>query len=85
MTSVVQMRSSYLEQSSLIKTSLGSPGGHQMDHVLVNGTMRTSILDTRVMIGADIYGEHYLVKTRIYLKLARVEGRKNVRVKFNNK
>ena len=47
--------------------------------------MRTSILDTRVMIGAGIYSKHYLVKTRIRLKLARVEGRKNVREKFNNK
>ena len=83
MTSVVQMRSSYLEQSSLIKTSIGSPGGHQMDHVLVNGTMRTSILDTRVMRGADVYSDHYLVKTRICLKLARAEGRKNVRERFD--
>ena len=83
MTSVVQMRSSYLEQSSLIKTSIGSPGGHQMDHVLVNGTMRTSILDTRVMRGADVYSDHYLVKTRIRLKLARAEGRKNVRERFD--
>ena len=42
---------------------------------------RTSILDTRVMSGADVYSEHYLVKTRICLKLARAEGRKNVRDK----
>ena len=27
--------------------------------------MRTSILDTRVMKGADVYNEHYLVKTRM--------------------
>ena len=70
------------------KLTWRSPDGrtvNQIDHVLVNGNMRTSILDTRVMIGADIYGEHYLVKTRIRLKLARVEGRKNVREKFNNK
>ena len=70
------------------KLTWRSPDGrtvNQNDHVLVNGNMRTSILDTRVMIGADIHGEHYLVKTRIRLKLARVEGRTNVRVKFNNK
>ena len=70
------------------KLTWRSPDGrtvNQIDHVLVNGNMRTSILDTRVMIGADIYGEHYLVKTRIRLKLARVEGRKNVREKFNNR
>ena len=44
--------------------------------------MRTSILDTRVMRGADVYSEHYLVKTRICLKLARAEGRKSVRERF---
>ena len=70
------------------KLTWRSPDGrtvNQIDHVLVNGNMRTSILDIRVMIGADIYGGHYLVKTRIRLKLARVEGRKNVREKFNNR
>ena len=54
-----------------------------MDHVLVNGNMRTSILDTIVMRGADVYSDNYLVKTRIRLKLARAEGRKNVRQRFD--
>ena len=54
-----------------------------MDHVLVNGKMRTSILDTIVMRGADVYSDNYLVKTRIRLKLARAEGRKNVRQRFD--
>ena len=49
---------------------------------LVNGKMRT-ILDTRVMRGADVYSDHYLVRTRISLKLARPEGRKNVRERFD--
>ena len=31
------------------------------------------------MRGTDVYNDHYLVKTRICLKLARAEGRKNVR------
>ena len=35
------------------------------------------------MRGADVYSEHYLVKTRICLKLARAEGRKNVRERFD--
>ena len=30
----------------------------------------------------DVYNDHYLVKTRICLKLARAEGRKNVRERF---
>ena len=45
--------------------------------------MRTSILDTRVMTGADVYSKHYVVKTRICLKLARAEGRKNVKERFD--
>ena len=45
--------------------------------------MKTSILDIRVMRGADVYSDHYLVKTRIRLKLARAEGRKNARERFD--
>ena len=39
-------------------------------------------LDTRVMRGT-VYSDHYLVTTRICLKLARAEGRKNVRERFD--
>ena len=35
------------------------------------------------MRGADVYSDHYLVKTRTHLKLARAEGRKNVRERFD--
>ena len=45
--------------------------------------MKTFILDIRVMRGADVYSDHCLVKTRIRLKLARAEGRKNVRERFD--
>ena len=34
------------------------------------------------MRGTDVYNEHYLVKTRVSLKLARAEGRNNVRERF---
>ena len=65
------------------KLTWRSPDGktvNQIDHVMVNGRMRTSILDTRVMRGADVYSDHYLLRTRIRLKLARVEGMKKARV-----
>ena len=45
------------------KLTWRSPDGrtvHQIDHVLVNGNMRTSISDTTVMRGADVYSDHYL-------------------------
>ena len=50
----------------------------------MNGNMRTSILDTTVMRGADVSlcSDQYLVKTKIRLKLVRAEGRKNVRERF---
>ena len=67
------------------KRTCGSPDGrtvNQIDHVLVNENMRTSVLDTRVMRGADTYGDHYLVKMRICLKLARAQERRNVRVRL---
>ena len=45
--------------------------------------MRTSTLDTRVMRGADVYSDHYLVRTRIRPKLARVEREEKGRQRFN--
>ena len=68
-------------QKDIFKLTYRSPDGrrvNQIDYILVNGKMRT-ILDTRVKRGADVYSDHHLVRTRISLKLARPEGRKNVR------
>ena len=45
--------------------------------------MRASILDTRVMRGADVYSDHYLVRTRIRMKLAKAHGKKKARVRFD--
>ena len=42
------------------KLTWRSPNGktvNQIDHVMVNGRMRTSILDPRVMTGADVYSD----------------------------
>ena len=52
------------------KLTWNSPDGktvNQIDHGLlcVNGRERTSILDTKVTRGADVYGDHYLVRTRL--------------------
>ena len=72
-------------QTDIFRLTCRSPDGrrvNQIDYILVNGKMRT-ILDTRVMRGADVYSDHYLVRTRISLQLARPEGRKNVRERFH--
>ena len=56
---------------------------NQIDHVMVNERMSTSILDTRVMRGADVCSDHYLLRTTIRLKLARAEGMTKARVGFD--
>ena len=63
----------------IYKLTWRSPDGrtvNQIEHVLVNGNIRTFISDTRVMRGADVYSDQYL-------KFARAEGRKNVRERFD--
>ena len=73
-------------QKEIHKLTWKSPGGktvNQLDHVFVNGRMRTSILDTRVMGGADVYGDYYLVRTRMRLKLAKAHGKKKTSVRFD--
>ena len=45
--------------------------------------MRTSILDMGVMGGADVYGDYYLVRTRMRLKLGKAHGKKKTSVRFN--
>ena len=73
-------------QKEIHKLTWKSPGGktvNQLDHVFVNGRMRTSILDTRVMGGADVYGDFYLVRTRMRLKLAKAHGKKKTSMRFD--
>ena len=44
-----------------------SPDGrkvNQIVHVLTNGNMKRSTLDTRVKRGANVYSDHYLVKNK---------------------
>ena len=73
-------------QKEIHKLTWKSSGGktvNQLDHVFANGRMRTSILDTGVMGGADVYGDYYLVRTRMRLKLAKAHGKKKTSVRFD--
>ncbi|XP_018022732.1 craniofacial development protein 2-like [Hyalella azteca] len=54
-------------------------GKNQIDHLLINGRWRSSVLDTRAQRGADINSDHYLVRTRI--TLSRSTHRNNNQVK----
>jgi len=42
---------------------------NQIDHILINKKFRTSTLDTRVLILADIARDHNLVCTKVRLTL----------------
>ena len=70
------------------KTTWKSPDGrtlNQIDHIIVNSNMKTSVLDTRVMRGADVFSDHFLVRTKIRLKLARNKEKKNTKERFDVK
>ena len=56
-----------------------------MEHVLVNGNMRTSVLDTRVMRGVDVFSDHYLVRSKIRLKLMKNKVKSNTIERFDVK
>ena len=60
------------------KLTWSSPNGrdhNQIDHVMINGTWRRSLLDVKVRRGADVSSDHYLVMATIRLKL-RSAGKK---------
>lgn len=80
-TSRLIITGTIVPQKDIFKLTYRSPDGrrvNQIDYILVNGKMRT-ILDARVMRGAKVYSDHYLVRTRVSLKLAKSERRKNKR------
>ena len=58
-----------------------SPNGrdkNQIDHLMINGTWRRSLLDVRVRRGADVGSDHHLVTATVKLKL-RKNGQRNSR------
>ncbi|XP_076105780.1 uncharacterized protein LOC143074119 [Mytilus galloprovincialis] len=57
-----------------------SPNGrdkNQIDHLMINGTWRRSLLDVKVKRGADVGSDHHLVTANIKMKL-RSTGRKTL-------
>ena len=69
------------------KATWVSPDGetrNQIDHLLISGSWRSSVLDCRVQRGADANSDHYLVKTRIKLCLS-IHGNSEVKPRVNVK
>ena len=64
-----------------------SPNGidkNQKDHVVMNGRYRRSLLDVRVMRGADANSDHHLVCAKLILKLSRdTNQRRSHRIAFS--
>ena len=56
---------------------------NQIDNVLVNGNMITSVLNTRVIRITDVLSDHFLVRTKIRLKLKKNKVKKNIIERFD--
>ena len=66
------------QHETIHKYTWTSPDGNihnQIDHVLINGKWRKSLLDVRAFRGADLGSDHELVIAKIQLKLA-AQGKK---------
>ena len=66
------------QHKTIHKYTWTSPDGNihnQIDHVLINGKWRKSLLDVRAFRGADLGSDHELVIAKIQLKLA-AQGKK---------
>jgi len=55
---------------------------NQIDHLMINGTWRRSLLDVRVRRGADVGSYHHFVTASLRLKLRKNGPRKMGQQKF---
>ncbi|KAL0187117.1 hypothetical protein M9458_018787, partial [Cirrhinus mrigala] len=63
-----------------------SPNGrdkNQIDHLMINGTWRRSLLDVKVKRGADVGSDHHLVTALIRLKLQSTDRKTTMRKHFD--
>ncbi|GFS14887.1 craniofacial development protein 2-like [Elysia marginata] len=56
---------------------------NQIDQTLINKKFRTSVRETRVQRGADVFSDHYLVKTSLKLKLKRPPNTEKSRLRYD--
>ena len=72
LASIVVIGSTLFKHPDIYKLTWVSPNGcaiNQIDHVMINGTWRRSLLDVVVQRGADINSDHYLIVASLRLKL----------------
>ena len=56
---------------------------NQIDHICISNKFRRSLLDVKVMRGADVDSDHYLLIAKIQLKLKKIQNPKELRTKFD--
>ena len=68
------------------KLTWTSPNGrdkNQIDHLMINGTWRRSLLDVRTKRSADVGSDHHLVTALIQMKLKKKETRRATQMRFD--
>ena len=60
-----------------------SEAKNQIDHFLISRQLRSAVLDARAQRGADINSDHYLVRTKIQLRLSKCVNTKKFKPRFN--
>ena len=68
------------------KLTWNSPNGrdrNQIDHLMISGVWRRSLLDVKVKRSADVGSDHHLVTASIKTKLKKIEARPNIQARFD--
>lgn len=56
---------------------------NQIDHIVINGMWRRSLLDFKVKRSADVGSDHHLVTALVKIKLKKTEAKYNTQKKFD--
>ena len=56
---------------------------NQIDHICISKRFRRSLLDVKVQRGADVQSDHYLLTSKVQLKLKKLDKVSNPRKKYN--
>lgn len=54
-----------------------------IDHVLIKKEFKTLVTETRAYRGVDVASDHYLVRTKLRLKLSKNQARIKLKLKMN--
>ena len=57
---------------------------NQIDHIIINGRYRGSLMDNRTMRGANANSDHHIVMEKVRLKLCSTKRKRKERTIFDN-